>query len=79
MVDCFVAVNFTMLRDVGQPRTQSEIVVPLWAAGGKDILGVLDVDSNHPAAFTAADQAGLEAVCALFSDWNVFCHRLKMS
>jgi GAF domain-containing protein len=43
--------------------TQSEIVVPLVTPAGV-LLGVLDVDSNTPAAFSALDQAELEAVCA---------------
>lgn len=45
-------------------RTQSEVVVPVIGRGGC-LLGVLDVDSDHPAAFTAADQRGLEAVAGL--------------
>ena len=43
--------------------TRSEIVVPILRPDGT-LLGVLDVDSDLPAAFTAADQDGLEAVCA---------------
>lgn len=43
--------------------TRSEIVVPIVAPGGR-LLAVLDVDSDLPAAFDDADQAGLEAVCA---------------
>ncbi len=43
--------------------TQSEIVVPLLGAGGA-VLGVLDVDSNTPDAFSELDQAELEALCA---------------
>jgi L-methionine (R)-S-oxide reductase len=42
--------------------TQSEIVVPLVTPAG-DVLGVLDVDSNTPAAFSALDQAELETLC----------------
>ncbi len=42
--------------------TQSEIVVPLVTPAGV-VLGVLDVDSNTPAAFSALDQAELEALC----------------
>jgi L-methionine (R)-S-oxide reductase len=42
--------------------TQSELVVPLVTPAGV-VLGVLDVDSNTPAAFSALDQAELEAVC----------------
>ena len=40
----------------------SEIVVPLVHAG--QLLGVLDLDSPKPARFDAADQAGLETLCA---------------
>ena len=43
--------------------TQSEIVVPIVAPGGH-LLGVLDVDSNAPAAFTTVDAECLERICA---------------
>ncbi|MEO8902957.1 MAG: GAF domain-containing protein [Polyangiaceae bacterium] len=43
--------------------TRSEIVVPLVGADGA-VLGVLDVDSNTLDAFSALDQAELEALCA---------------
>ena len=43
--------------------TQSEIVVPLLAAGDR-VLGVLDIDSTRLDAFSAADQRELEAICA---------------
>lgn len=43
--------------------TRSEIVVPIIAPAGQ-LLGVLDVDSNAPAAFNAVDQRHLEALCA---------------
>ena len=43
--------------------TQSEIVVPLVTPDGA-VLGVLDIDSNSLAAFSAADQRELEAICA---------------
>jgi len=43
--------------------TQSEIVVPMLAPDGR-LLAVLDVDSDTEAAFTEADQVGLEAICA---------------
>jgi L-methionine (R)-S-oxide reductase len=42
--------------------TQSEIVVPVLTPGGQ-LLAVLDVDSNLPAAFRATDQRELEALC----------------
>ena len=43
--------------------TRSEIVVPVLAPDGA-VLAVLDVDSDHPAAFDAVDQRWLEALCA---------------
>ena len=42
--------------------TRSEIVVPVLTPDGH-VLAVLDVDSDLPAAFTAIDQAPLEALC----------------
>jgi len=43
--------------------TQSEIVVPIVTPNGR-LLGVLDVDSNTPAAFTSVDAECLERICA---------------
>jgi L-methionine (R)-S-oxide reductase len=43
--------------------TRSEIVVPIAAPGGP-LLGVLDVDSDTPAAFTEVDQEALETLCS---------------
>jgi GAF domain-containing protein len=43
--------------------TRSEIVVPVTAAGG-EVVAVLDVDSDWPDAFGAADRGALEALCA---------------
>jgi L-methionine (R)-S-oxide reductase len=43
--------------------TRSEIVVPILAPNGR-LLGVLDVDSNTPAAFDEVDQDALESLCA---------------
>jgi GAF domain-containing protein len=45
-------------------RSNSEIVVPVFAADGA-LAAVLDVDSTEFAAFDAVDQAGLEAICAV--------------
>ncbi len=45
-------------------RSQSEVVVPVRDGAG-EIVGVLDVDSDQPAAFTAVDVAGLVAVVEL--------------
>ncbi|MGE0433587.1 MAG: GAF domain-containing protein [Planctomycetota bacterium] len=45
--------------------TQSEIVVPVVTPAG-ELLGVLDVDSDHPAAFRAdVDQRHLESLCTM--------------
>jgi len=46
--------------------SRSELVVPL-QAGGR-LLGVLDIDSPSPGRFSAADQAGVEMVCAAFCE-----------
>jgi len=43
--------------------TQSEIVVPLISEG--NTIAVLDVDSDEPDAFDAADQQGLELICSM--------------
>lgn len=42
--------------------TRSEIVVPILRPDGR-VFGVLDVDSNDPAAFTRVDQEALERIC----------------
>jgi GAF domain-containing protein len=42
--------------------TRSEIVVPLVTTDER-VLAVLDVDSDHPAAFDEVDQDALEALC----------------
>ncbi|ARE40517.1 hypothetical protein RGUI_2376 [Rhodovulum sp. P5] len=41
--------------------TRSEIVLPVWDREGV-LLGVLDIDSDQPAAFDQADAAGLAAL-----------------
>jgi GAF domain-containing protein len=41
--------------------TRSELVLPVWNARG-DLLGVFDLDSDQPAAFTAQDATALEAI-----------------
>ena len=51
--------------------------MPYCSAGG-ELLGVLDVDSDEPAAFTKEDQQGLEAVCNVLRDWNIFKERLLL-
>ena len=42
-------------------RSNSEIVVPVFSAGG-ELIAVLDLDSTAYAAFDEADAAGLEAI-----------------
>ncbi len=46
--------------------TQSEIVVPVLNGKG-EVLAVLDVDSNGPAAFDAVDKHWLESICTLYA------------
>ena len=41
--------------------TRSEIVLPVWNGAGK-LLGVLDIDSDRPGAFDAADSEGLSRI-----------------
>ncbi|HEX9858031.1 MAG TPA: GAF domain-containing protein, partial [Paracoccaceae bacterium] len=48
--------------------TRSELVLPVWNDAGR-LLGVLDLDSNTPAAFTETDQTRLEGILA-----DVFRH-----
>ncbi len=43
--------------------TRSEIVLPVFGRGGR-LIGVLDIDSNRPAAFTGEDAAALAAILA---------------
>jgi L-methionine (R)-S-oxide reductase len=43
--------------------TKSELVLPVWNGKGK-LLGVLDLDSDTPAAFTAEDEAWLTPLLA---------------
>jgi GAF domain-containing protein len=45
----------------------SEIVVPVFGAGGR-LVAVLDVDSTLPAAFDEVDREHLEAIVALLRD-----------
>ncbi len=45
-------------------NSRSEIVVPLVRDG--ELLGVLDIDSPKPGRFDAADQAGVEALAAIY-------------
>lgn len=43
--------------------TRSELVLPVWNGAGR-LLGVLDLDSNTPAAFTVEDEAHLVPLLA---------------
>ena len=48
--------------------TRSELVLPVRNGGG-DLLGVLDIDSDRPAAFTPGDRDALQAILdATFRD-----------
>lgn len=44
--------------------SRSELVVPLFS--GERLIGVFDLDSPLPARFDADDQAGMEAIAALY-------------
>lgn len=46
-------------------ETRSEIVVPIMRGG--DVLGEIDVDSDRPAAFGAADRELLESIASLLA------------
>lgn len=46
--------------------SRSELVVPLQANG--KLLGVLDIDSPTVGRFSAADQAGVELICAAYCE-----------
>ena len=48
------------------PLSKSELVVPLVVDG--QLAGVLDVDSPVLDRFSAADQTGIEALCATFGE-----------
>jgi len=48
------------------PRSRSEIVVPVFDAQGA-LIAVLDIDSAVPASFDEADRIGLEALVAWFA------------
>jgi GAF domain-containing protein len=43
--------------------TRSELVLPVWNGNG-DLLGVFDIDSNQPEAFTQEDADQLSAILA---------------
>lgn len=46
--------------------SRSEIVVPLLKAG--ELIGVLDIDSQRPDRFSAADEALLAAIAGIYVD-----------
>lgn len=59
---------------VCDPRSRSELVVPVVANGR--VVAVLDLDSDRPARFDAADQAGMEALIEALTphvDWDRAC------
>lgn len=43
--------------------TRSELVIPVYASGGR-LIGVLDIDSDQPDAFTEADSEALQTILA---------------
>jgi len=43
--------------------TQSELVLPVWNRAG-DLIGVFDIDSDQPNAFTQADVAAFQDILA---------------
>ena len=43
--------------------TRSELVLPVWNGAGR-LLGVFDIDSDQPDAFTHADAEALSAILA---------------
>jgi L-methionine (R)-S-oxide reductase len=47
-------------------RSRSEIVVPVFDAAG-ELIAVLDIDSDQPAAFGEADRDGLERIVRWFA------------
>jgi len=48
------------------PRSKSEIVVPVFDSSGR-LLAVMDVDADHTSAFGDDDRAGLELIVARFA------------
>ena len=49
--------------------SRSEIVVPLFSTGSdRTVRGVLDIDSDRPAAFDETDRCWLERIAALTSE-----------
>ena len=49
--------------------SRSEIVVPLFSTGSdRTVRGVLDIDSDRPAAFDETDRCWLERIAALISE-----------
>ncbi len=52
-------------------RSRSEIVVPVTNASG-NLIAVLDIDSDVPAAFDDTDRHGLERLMAWFRERHIF-------
>lgn len=53
--------------------SRSEIVVPIWV--GKEVIGVLDVDSESLSTFDQEDQKGLEEICNVISKMIIRCEK----
>ncbi|MEI9909793.1 MAG: GAF domain-containing protein [Bacteroidota bacterium] len=52
-------------------NTQSEIIVPVFAAGGQEIVGTIDAESETKNAFSEKDAAFLEDCAKLVQSlWN---------
>jgi L-methionine (R)-S-oxide reductase len=49
-------------------ESRSEVVVPLLQKG--NLIGVLDIDSPNVDRFSAADQLGVETLCATFCEFQ---------
>lgn len=47
-------------------RSRSEIVVPVFGRGGKELIAVLDIDSDRTGAFGDADREALERLMGWF-------------
>ena len=47
-------------------RSRSEIVVPVFGPGGRELYAVLDIDSDRPGAFGGEDRAALERLMGWF-------------
>ncbi len=46
-------------------KVKSEIVVPVFAPGSREVAGEIDIDSHQVAAFTSGDRAFLESLAGI--------------